>query len=385
MLSIALVVVASTIVEALISWGVHKDAAGRDRDPGARGTVTRVEAQRSSQGLSPPPQEEVEPRGHLSAAAAALRAGSNAEQARKILADLRSFLDSLPKNAAAAAVIDFLNEGADAPTGLEFTLGRGGVLTGATSLRVFLLDYLAAVDPLAAGIYAARILQTATSPDEWAIGMRNYARAYPTPEGTAFLRSKTEEMIQNAAWLANPSGGFLEAFDVFVHTNDTAATPLLGKLVRDQNQRGAGYAAYLTLDRLVIAQPQVLFFQIEQQPDLFKGRELMKSNFLARANVRDANQRSQVERYLLDDARTPAELDAFASIYPNSNYMISNNLLTSTETPTRAELAARDQAALQVTDEWLADPRFQRILPQLQAIRRRLQTFVPPANESSHN
>lgn len=318
-------------------------------------------------------------RASLSAAAAALGARGNPEEARKLLAGLRESLGRLPADAAASAVVAFLDEGADAPTGLEFSAGSGGTLAEAPSLRVFLLDFLPALDASAADHCGAKVLETATSPDEWAIALRNHARSHPTPEGSAFLRKKAEEMIRNPAWLERPSAGFLEAFDVFVHTRDTAATPLLAKLARDQEQRAAAHAAYLTLDRLVIAEPRAVFAWIGQQPGLFKGRELMQANFFARADVRDGRQRMQVESYLLDSARSTAEIEAFAGIYPNANYMISENLLTRSEIPVPADLAARDQAALQVTDEWLADPRFQQLRPHLQTIRSRLQQFVPPA------
>jgi hypothetical protein len=312
-----------------------------------------------------------------------LRQKSSAADARKILAELRIFLEGLPRSLASGAVVAFLEADTDAATGLEFGVGPGGTLTGAPSLRVFLLDLLAVLDPVAAARSGGKILQTATSPDEWAVAMRNFGRAFRTPRASAFLSAKAAEMIRNEAWLENPSAGFLEAFDVFVHTRDTAATPLLASLVRDQGERAAAHAAYLTLDRLVIAEPRAVFAQIEQQPGIFEGRELMQSNFFARADVRDAGQRAHLEKYLLDAARTAAELNAFADLYPNANYLISPNLLTSPEPRPQSDRATRDRAALRVIDEWLADPRFQRIQPHLQTIRNRLQTFVSPPAPSA--
>jgi len=55
---------------------------------------------------------------------------------------------------------------------------------------------------------------------------------------------------------------------------------------------------------------------------------------------------------------------------------VSNNLLTSTDTPGRDELAARDSAALATVTAWLSDARFQAIRPQLETIRARLDAFV---------
>jgi len=387
-LLVTIIAALTVVMLFVLSLGRLRETLGRtDKSQGspssaALGSAKPPFVNQASEVSKIRPEQVAEARALLQAVAAALRAQSSPDEARRILAELRASLAALPKPVAFIAVVAFLDTKVDAPTGLEFSVGPGGFLTGATSLRVFLLDCMAALDPVAAGSYATKILQIPTSPDEWAIGMRNYARAYPSPEGSAFLRQKAEDMIQNTAWRENPSGGFLEAFDVFVHTKDTVATPLLAKLVRNQDQPATAHASYLTLDRLIIAEPQAVFAQIEKEPALFKGRELMQANFLARADVSKGNQRAQVERYLLDATRTPAELAAFAGIYPNANYMLSQNLLTSTETPKHAELIARDRIALKVTKEWLADPQFQRIYPHLQTIRNRLQIFVSQTGEA---
>jgi hypothetical protein len=55
--------------------------------------------------------------------------------------------------------------------------------------------------------------------------------------------------------------------------------------------------------------------------------------------------------------------------------MVSDNLLTRTATPGGATLARQDRNALQVVDGWISDPRFERLKPQLQEIKTRLQNF----------
>jgi len=57
---------------------------------------------------------------------------------------------------------------------------------------------------------------------------------------------------------------------------------------------------------------------------------------------RDPDQRALVERYLLDPGRDTLELATFAGLYPNANFMVSNNLLTTVATPTGGQLAAHD-------------------------------------------
>ena len=66
-------------------------------------------------------------------------------------------------------------------------------------------------------------------------------------------------------------------------------------------------------------------------------------------------------------------MNRFAGIYPNANYMISQNLLTSTPTPDRAALTSRHAAALQTVQDRLADSRFANLQPQVQKMKGRLE------------
>src|SRR5262245_2638603 len=152
--------------------------------------------------------------GRLDLALAALNGVTNPSEARKILAGLRAYLASLPPEFASAVITDFLSDATrDAATQIGFSVGKKGFLDGHPSLRIALLDWLGQIQPAQAGAVAARILAAPTHPDEWAVCLRNYARAYSDPESREFLRAKTEELIRNPAWRDNPSVGFLEAFD----------------------------------------------------------------------------------------------------------------------------------------------------------------------------
>ena len=74
--------------------------------------------------------------------------------------------------------------------------------------------------------------------------------------------------------------------------------------------------------------------------------------------------------------RDPDELATFAGLYPSANYMVSNNLLTTVETPTGGQLAAHDREAMRTIEQWQKDPRFARIQPVLVRIHDRLRSFV---------
>lgn len=302
-------------------------------------------------------------------------AGTPAET-RRAFRDLRVWLASLPPKEAVEALRTFLRSGRDERVPLAFRIAVKGDLEEAPSLRVWLLDCLGQIDRTAAADFGREILATPTSPDEWAISLRDYARVRTAPEDIAFVQGKLREMLANPDWLRNPSAGYLESFDALVYTHATSFTPDLTRLITNQDNRAAAHAAYLTLDRLVIQDPTTVLTQLEADPTLMQEREQTRANYFARADVQDQDQRALLEKYLLDPARSAQELKAFAGLFPSGNYMISNNLLTIVQTPTRDDLAGRDSAALHTVESWMNDPRFSTIRPQLQLIHTRLQTFV---------
>lgn len=87
--------------------------------------------------------------------------------------------------------------------------------------------------------------------------------------------------------------------------------------------------------------------------------------FPARADLSDPAQPQLVLSYLLDSARTAAELHAFSGIAPNAHFTISRNLLSENVTQTRDEIAVRDAAALNIVNDWLADPALEPVKPRL--------------------
>ena len=244
------------------------------------------------------------------------------------------------------------------------------------------MDLLAGINPGAAAAYAQHALATPSDPDEWAVSLRNYALGGPLSSTQAYLQGKFREMLSNDSWRSNPSVGYLEAFDTAVYTHDTALAPVFSGMIRNTatGQQAVTHAAYLAMDRLVIEDPVNVLSQLESQPGLMQGRELTRANYFARADTGDPAQKALLEQYLLDQTRTPAELNSFAAIYPNENFMLSNNLLSQTQTPSSGQIAARDRQALATVQEWLGDPRFQQLTPQLHAIQARLQAFVQQEN-----
>ena len=92
--------------------------------------------------------------------------------------------------------------------------------------------------------------------------------------------------------------------------------------------------------------------------------------------LRDPQQLQVLENYLLNPQISPAEIETFAGVFPNANYMISPNLLTQSQTTDHDSLVNRDAKSFSVVQSWLADPRFANLTPALQKTTTRLQEFV---------
>jgi hypothetical protein len=276
----------------------------------------------------------------------------------------------------ADALLNELNLGSDSALHEEFRLGPGGDLIGTPTRRLAMLNEQGRRDPVAAATYARTVLEAMQSADEWALCLRLVARADDSPETRAYLKGKLRAMWAHAPWRDSPSIGYLEAFDVAVHLGGTELLPELTGMIRDQNSRATGHAAFLAVDRLVIHNPASTLERLEADPALMAGRETTRANYFGRADVARPDQAAVLERYLLGSARSPAELQSFAEIFPNVNYMVSHDLLTSTDTPDGAAIRVRDRAALAWVEASLGDPRFGRLRPYLLAIRSRVGEFV---------
>lgn len=271
-----------------------------------------------------------------------------------------------------------LEKGKDYATGQDLSIGTDQNLTAWPSYRTYLLDMLLLVDPVAAAAKSREIVDTGGSPDEWAVALRNVARADDTGASLEWLREKSAQLLRNETWRSDPSAGYLNAFDVIVHTEHTDLAPELLDLCDDPEQRAVRHASFLVIDRLTQARPDVLLPTLADSASRLRRSGPMISNLIARADLRDDVQRSAVERYLLDPDRREEELASFAGVFPNANFHVSNNLLTRAGGIEGTELAERDRAALAVVEDWIADPRFETIRPVVEMIRSRLARFVEP-------
>lgn len=273
----------------------------------------------------------------------------------------------------------FFGSGSDASLDGSFAVGGDGFLVESPTLRVWLLDQWARLDPLLAAAFARELLNFSSSPDEWAVALRTLAAGDSSVEGRQVLAAKTHELLANLDWVVDPSSGFLQAFDVPVYLEQTEFVPPLTRLLRNTNQMAVAHAAFLALDRLTIASTEKFLSEYLREPEMFAGREEVRAGYFARADVSDSGQRNLVERYLFQGMKSDDELATFVGLFPNANRTISQNLLTKVTPPNGRDLAEHDIKALNVIREWQADERFERLRPALALMERRLADFVRQA------
>lgn len=318
--------------------------------------------------------------GPLDTVFAHLRQKPERADALQSLKQLQAALIAMPRDEALAWIRDFIASGQDQTTGLSFEIASDGSLKEWPTFRTFLLDTILTIDPSAAAALGRAILTKPTSADEWALALRNVGKVEKDGQANAYLVERTEALIANPAWQANPSIGYLNAFDVLVHTRATASTPLLSGLIQQKDRRDLAHAGFLTLDRLVQCQPLEVLPQLATDKALQASRPEMVAQQFAHADLRDPAQQQIVRSYLLDPARSGTELRSFAGVFPNNNRFISNNLLTSEAQQSGAELGKHDREVLEIVKGWAVDPAMQPIAGTLRSMLERLNGFVttPP-------
>lgn len=266
-----------------------------------------------------------------------------------------------------AAILSFLESGQDAATGEGFLVGEGGLLTEATTLRVFLMDHLGSLSRAAGSSAALEVarenLSHFHSADEWAISMRNVA--WLDPHSRVFLAEQTSAMLNHEEWRQTPSQGMLEAFDFIVHTGALSTVPALHSLITGDDASLARAAA-VALDRMAATHALTLTTLLNQQPELFATTPLLRADLFGHADLGNPGERNQIETYLLrPDVSTEEREKLFSSLLQNGQF-VSHNLVTPFTPPeTPADADARLIRLTHTVNQWMADERFSRFQGEL--------------------
>ncbi len=326
-------------------------------EPGADGIAGRAPK------LSPLAQEIVD-------AEALLAEGADAQI---ILADLRAKLTAAGKSAAARAILEYLESGRDCLTGMAFKVGPNGVMISTPTMRTFLLDLLASVDPQSALDYAEIVFEARGSADEFAICLRNVGRLDTSESARQYIRKRVRELLSDATLAANPTAGFAEAFDALAYAGDMDSISILSRYLSKDKGTALNMPAFLALDRLVIDNAEASLRTILESPALLEERPLVRAGYFARADLASESQMDLVGTYVLKLDAAGDEAEYFFNILPNLNYMLVDGILTDRLSITHEAISERVDAAYEALVSWESDPRFKSYKGRIQSAISRIR------------
>jgi hypothetical protein len=282
----------------------------------------------------------------------------------------RALLDGEPRQSI-AAILDFLAEGRDAPTGEDFAVGERGTLANAPTLRVLLLDLLGQLARTERSDVAAKVsrnlLESKGSADEWALALRNVA--WSDPSAKPYLAGKMREMLAHEPWRTRPTAGMLEAFDVIVYTHDPTLVPDLAEVQRT-GSRELQHAAAIALDRLAEQGPLEVMTYLNTHPTELADRPMLRADYYAKADLSQIAQRAALEVYLgRPDVTADEKLKLLKGLATPASF-VAENLLT--EPPAPDDGAARRDALAKAAADWIAANRFPDLRAPLQQLQERL-------------
>lgn len=305
---------------------------------------------------------------------AELRSGVPRPRAVQLLEELKKFIHALPPDRAAEALVAFLETGDDEPTGLGFEIGEDGVMTETPTVRAAAIDLLGQTDPPQSVDYSRKLLRLTESADEYALALRNLGWGCPELVAKDELSQGFRSMLAHSEWRSQPSRGFLEAFDIAVAAGSVAdVAPLLESRPFGVAEPALSRAAFVALDRMMLAQPETIVASFRKNPALLADTPFHRASLMARLDPRVGSQRDLLESYLMRNDHDPEEIQYFSEIFPNPNRFFSNRLVTTPEKGGGMEdQAALDDAVLQTLGLWLDDPRFAGCGKAIAEVRSRL-------------
>lgn len=281
------------------------------------------------------------------------RTAPDPAQAAARLRALRESILQAPEDATAAAIVEFIRSGDDVPTGLPFSVGQDGTMNAVPSLRLALLDVLPSLDPTAALDLAREIMDQRTTPDEYAISLRNLAWNDLDGDLRAELSGRFTDLLETP-WLDQPSAGFLEAFDIAVEVGGKEMFDRMVSLAREtlaESNSAASRATFMSLDRMIVREPAVLTAALSENPGWMEFAPQQRASLVSRLDIGDPEQRDLFVRYLTATSHEAGELEYFAKIFPNQNFLHGHRLVTGNDsTPTIAEVTAADARVLAELD-----------------------------------
>ncbi len=278
----------------------------------------------------------------------------------------RSTWSEMDPNLLAQTIGRLLESGRDGATGMKFKVGPHGLLDGWPSLRVFLLDALAAADPETSAAVAKELLDHTTSPDEYAVALRALTREGPGEAGEGELLDRFRFLLGKQEWQA--SGGFAETLDL---ARTIGTTDAAGQLLRWD---GNPALKSMALHEFAAEHPVEMLESLRSEATV---DPVLRAHLMARLEPENPDQLAAINQYLHDPERTPEDASVFLKSFPLRSATTGHRLYAASPAPYQLEkIAAGDRAALTLVNEWIASPPLPGIQPELSALQNRLTQWV---------
>ncbi len=288
---------------------------------------------------------------------------------RARLLSLRGKWAEMDPTLAAETIGQLLKTNRDAITGLTFRVGLHGFLDAWPSLRVFLLDALVVTDPeIAAGI-ARGILDTTQSPDEYAVALRSLTRFDGVNATDGELLARFSHALDQPDW--QKSAGFAESLDL---ARTIGTRPAAAELLR---WNGNPALQSMALHEFAADHPAQMAQALEADSTI---DPITRANLMARLDPAEPTQLTAIDAYFRDPQRSTADAAVFLKSFPLRSATTGNRLYSPAPAPfERDRIATGDQAALDLVNQWAADPALESLRPDLLALRTRLADWVEQA------
>ncbi|HEY1123962.1 MAG TPA: hypothetical protein VGE67_20250 [Haloferula sp.] len=290
---------------------------------------------------------------------------------RLLFATRNRWLEEEP-DVVAQTIGQLLRSGADAQTGIPFETGPGRALRGWPTLRVFLLDVLSVTDPDLAIEIAREVLGSTASAEEFAVALKPLTLGGPWLASDEELAGYFSKMLGTPAW--QNSVGLAEALDLSRTTSSPAVVETLAHWV--DTAPTALKAGSFALHETAAEHPALVSELISADDTLFSGQPDLRASLMARTNVLDASQASQVDAYLKNPAISQAEKQQFLTLFPLRSATTGYRLYGKPPAPfQKDQVQADDQAALGMVTAWKNDPALAGLAGDLTTLEERLQTW----------
>lgn len=312
-------------------------------------------------------------------------AGQAEETTEVVLRCTLKYMLDMQAREAASAILQRLESGEDAETGLRFQVGEDGLAAWPT-WRVYLLDLLGSINPKMAADYARRnIFVRYDSADEWAVAMRSVLASTPpsrqvvAQEEISVLLSR---MLAQPRWREAATDGMCEAVDFIAHTPDPAIhLAAMQRWATEKKDGSIDAALQIAAERATTETGGRLIFAIAANPDLLASTPsqcTLRASVMARANLGQAEQNEAVRSYLVRIDPQGEEAAAFFAVFPNHRFSVASGLAASPVLPTAGEMRASDEAALRKMAVWKADPGLAPHVPSIQILENKLGRMLHP-------